>query len=157
MKETKPVKRSKQLAPLSREHHDALLFTWKIKQGLKNGTPPAEISDYIKWYWDNNLKEHFAQEEKILLPYVPGDGEMAKQLKNEHKTIRSLMLKEMNKASLVLLADILNAHIRFEERIFFPYIEQTVSAAELNNIFQELNLHPGCQSKWHNEFWVVKK
>ena len=39
MEEIKPLKRSKELAPLSREHHDGLLFAWKIKQGLANGTP----------------------------------------------------------------------------------------------------------------------
>ena len=37
MEEIKPLKRSKELAPLSREHHDGLLFAWKIKQGLANG------------------------------------------------------------------------------------------------------------------------
>ena len=33
-KEIKPIKRSKQLAPLSREHHDGLMYVWKIREVL---------------------------------------------------------------------------------------------------------------------------
>ena len=44
--EAKPIKRSKQLSPLSREHHDGLLFAWKIRQGFENGTPLEEMRKY---------------------------------------------------------------------------------------------------------------
>ena len=37
---TKPLKRNPNLVPLSREHHYGLLFCWKLKQGLANGTDP---------------------------------------------------------------------------------------------------------------------
>ena len=37
MNQPKPIKRSKELVPLSKEHHEGLLFAWKIKQGLQNG------------------------------------------------------------------------------------------------------------------------
>jgi hemerythrin-like domain-containing protein len=157
MNEPKPIKRSKQLVPLSREHHDTLLFIWKIRKGLKNGTPTAIISRYIIWYWNNFLKEHFIQEEKILLPYLQTDGEMAKRLLKEHDAIRKLILKEMNENSILLLADSLNDHIRFEERKLFPNIEERLSASELNEIFEQLNHQPQCKTQWENEFWISKK
>jgi hemerythrin-like domain-containing protein len=156
MKEIKPVKRSKQLAPLSREHHDALMFIWKIKEGLKNGTPPAIISGYINWYWKNNLQNHFEQEEKLLLPHLPVNDDLAAQLKKEHETIRRLINK-MDDSSATLLADTLNAHIRFEERQLFPHVERVVSTEQLNEIFGQLAHQPQCETQWSNSFWISRK
>ena len=68
--EYKPIKRSKELAPLSREHHEGLLFAWKIKQGLKNETETKLIAEYVQWFWKNHLQEHFTEEEQILAPYL---------------------------------------------------------------------------------------
>lgn len=156
MKEIQPLKRSKQLAPLSREHHDALLFIWKIKQGLKKGTQGRIILDYITWYWKNNLKNHFEQEEKLLLPHLSAHDDLAKQLKMEHKTICQLA-NEIDDNSILSFANVLNAHIRFEERQLFPHIEKKVSPNDLNQIFQELDGVPQCETQWKNEFWVSKK
>ncbi|MEO5946621.1 MAG: hypothetical protein ABIP79_07360, partial [Chitinophagaceae bacterium] len=57
--ETKPIKRSKQLTPLSREHHDGLLFAWKIRQGLENETPLEQLRKYTMWFWQQHIKPHF--------------------------------------------------------------------------------------------------
>jgi len=65
MEEIKPIKRSKELAPLSREHHDGLLFAWKIKQGLANKTSIATLCSYTRWFWTNHMKPHFKDEEKV--------------------------------------------------------------------------------------------
>jgi hemerythrin-like domain-containing protein len=153
----KPIKRSKQLAPLSREHHDSLLFTWKIKQGLNNKTPVQEISLYIQWYWNNFLQSHFSEEEKLLLPYLPATDDLAIQLKTEHEKIKKLIAGSSNNASLALLADTINDHIRFEERQFFPYLEKKLMEEQLNSIYRQLDEHPLCNEKWDNEFWVKKK
>ncbi|HEX4876854.1 MAG TPA: hypothetical protein VFV31_09305, partial [Chitinophagaceae bacterium] len=72
--EIKPIKRSKQLAPLSREHHDGLLFAWKIKQGIANNATVEQMRKFALWYWRQHIKPHFFQEEKILLPYLPPDN-----------------------------------------------------------------------------------
>ena len=85
MNEVKPIKRSVQLQPLSREHHDGLLFVWKIKQGLENRTSSEKLKDYTGWYWRNHIKPHFFQEEKVLLPFIPEGHPMAVQLKKEHR------------------------------------------------------------------------
>jgi hemerythrin-like domain-containing protein len=153
MKDIKPIKRSEQLIPFSREHHDALLFIWKIRQGLKNGTPISTISDYIKWFWQNHLAEHFDQEEKLLLPHLHKTNNLANQLLMEHNLIRSIINKEFNKDSISEFADILDNHVRFEERQLFPHIEQTVSLEDLNEIGKQLNALPHCDTNWKNEFW----
>ena len=157
MKQSEPIKRSHQLAPLSREHHDALVFLLRIKQGLKNGTPIKIISEYINWFWTNNLNNHFQQEERLLLPHLSSDNELASQLKTEHKTIRDLASRELSESDIVTLSNVLNVHIRFEERILFPHIERKIAIDQLNNIFEQLDHPVQCQNSWDNKFWRYKK
>lgn len=152
MAKIQPVKRSKQLVKLSRDHHDALLFTWKIKQGLKNEVSLNRIINYIDWFWTNHLKDHFDEEEKILLPYLAGDDELADQLKAEHASIRNL-ISEKNEESIRSLVDILNDHIRFEERKFFPHLEKLLSDQQLDKIAIQLQDQPHCKNDWLDEFW----
>jgi hypothetical protein len=66
----KPIKRSKELVPLSKEHHGSLLFGWKIKQGLRNGTDPKIIAQFIEWFWQNELQDHFKKEEQVLAAQI---------------------------------------------------------------------------------------
>lgn len=160
-KEIKPIKRSEQLAPLSREHHDGLLFAWKIKQGLENKTSNDQLRNYTMWYWRNHIKPHFYQEEKILLPYMPLDHPMSLQLKEEHDHIRELVLeidKHADTHALQILCDLLNKHIRFEERELFIYLEELLTKEQLDTVFVELEKHPvNCDSEWTEEFWVRKQ
>src|SRR5215470_3358944 len=121
MKKPEPIKRTEQLAPLSREHHEALVFLLRLKHGLKNGTSTTVMSAYINWFWTNNLEKHFAQEEALLLPHLDATDEMAMRLTREHQTVRNLISNEMSQANIALFLELLTAHIRFEEREFFPY------------------------------------
>lgn len=155
----KPIKRSKQLAPLSREHHDGLLFVWKLRQGLGNNIAIEILRNFCNWYWNNHIKPHFYQEEKILLQYISSNHKLAAQLKKEHTDIRELILtidQEADSVTLVLLANLLEKHIRFEERILFPHLEETLSPQQLDIIFQQLEEHPLCSTEWKNDFWIKK-
>ncbi len=162
--EVKPIKRSPQLAPLSREHHDGLLFAWKIKQGLVNKTPLDTLRSYALWYWRHHIKPHFYQEEKILLPYMPATHPFALRLKEEHDHIRELILgldKEADKRNLEILCDLVTRHIRFEERELFQYLEELLSPSQLDDVSGQLDKHPvECDdpntSGWKDEFWVKK-
>lgn len=163
--EIKPIKRSPQLAPLSREHHDGLLFAWKIKQGIENKTSLEVMRRFALWYWRHHIKPHFFQEEKILLPYLSADDPMATRLHEEHDHIRELILgldDEADHRTLVILSDLLNKHIRFEERELFIHLEKILSAEQLDSIYSELEKHPvHCEQDpmaigWKEEFWVKK-
>jgi hemerythrin-like domain-containing protein len=157
MNPSKPIKRSKQLAPFSREHHDALVFLLRIKQGLKNGTAAAMISEYIHWFWTNNLETHFKQEERLLLPHLPEADKLAKQLKDEHESIRALIGGQLDLHAIEQFSNVLNAHIRFEERELFPHIESKVPSDHLNEIFEQLDRPVQCQTSWMSKFWTSKK
>ena len=155
-----PIKRSPQLAPLSREHHEGLLLVWKIQQGLRFNVDPERIRKYILWYWQNHIKPHFYQEEKILQPYIPADNELLQRMIKEHELIREFILgldKEANKEIFSSLATLLSDHIRFEERKLFAYLEQILSKDQLDVIFTELEEHPVCDDEWKDEFWERKR
>ena len=159
MEETKPIKRSKELAPLSREHHDGLLFAWKIKQGIANGTPAETMCNYTRWFWTNHIKPHFKDEEKVLVKFLPIDNPLVQQMIKEHAQIRDMIIsldKEPNQSSLELLAEFINNHIRFEERQLFVYAEETLSPEQLNLIYLELANEPHCDTEWKDEFWVKR-
>ena len=165
MAETKPIKRSKELAPLSRDHHDGLLFSWKIKQGLANGTSVETIGNYTGWFWANHLKPHFEKEEELLIKFLPPDNPLVHQMFNEHTQIRNLIIslgKEPNSNSLHILAELMNSHIRFEERKLFAYVEEVLTPEQLTEISKDLPDGPQCHTDptavgWKDEFWIRKQ
>lgn len=159
MEETKPIKRSKELAPLSREHHDGLLFAWKIKQGLANGTSIDLLVNYTRWFWLNHIKPHFKDEEKVLVKFLPANNPLVQQMIKEHEQIRDLIIsldQEANENSLQLLAEFINNHIRFEERKLFVYAEEILTPEQLNEIYTDLPDNIDCSTEWKDEFWVKK-
>jgi hemerythrin-like domain-containing protein len=159
MEKIKPLKRSKELAPLSREHHDGLLFAWKIKQGLANGTSIETLCNYTRWFWLNHIKSHFKEEEKVLVKFLPGDNLLVLQMFKEHAQIRDLIIsldKEPDSGLLQSLADFVNNHIRFEERELFAYAEKTLTQEQLNEVYKELPHDSRCETEWKDEFWVKR-
>ena len=157
---TKPIQRSKELAPLSREHHEGLLLGWKVKQGLSNGTDLKLIAQYIQWFWKNELIEHFRKEEEILAPYLPSDNELIKRMFSEYEEIKKLVeLTEIepNETLFLQLANLLNEHIRFEERVLFPFAEKLLTPSELEAINHQL-VATHSKNPWTEEgFWIKKK
>ena len=159
MEEVKPIKRSKELAPLSREHHEGLLFGWKIKQGLANHTGIELMAEYTLWFWKNHLMQHFRSEEEILIKHLPADNPLVLQMKTEHEQIKELVKNLGNNPGaevLKLLAETIHNHIRFEERQLFPYAEKKLTREQLNEIFDHLPQVVQCDTEWKNEFWVKK-
>jgi len=159
-KEIKPIKRSIELTPLSKDHHDGLLFAWKIKQGLKYGADIKLIGEYVEWFWKTHLAEHFRQEEQILAPHLPQDNELLQQMLDEHQEIEAMVQINENIPDATLLRSLAQAiddHIRFEERQLFPYAEKVIPAKELNAIFEQLSKEKSECVKWEKEFWVAGK
>jgi hemerythrin-like domain-containing protein len=158
MDEPTPIKRSKELVPLSKDHHEGLLFAWKIKQGLRNGTDPKLIAEFIQWFWKADLQEHFRKEEEVLAVHLPKDNELVLQMMEEHQELEALVrLCEMvvDDDIFIQLADGIHNHIRFEERKLFPYAEKVIPPGELEAINLEL-VKTKPHSKWETEFWLRK-
>lgn len=157
MAENTPIKRSAELSPLSREHHEGLLFAWKIRQGLQKGIEPERISKFTKWFWDTDLQYHFEKEENILAPLITDRLDLKEQLLSEHNEIKNLLKAAENdssKETLQKLSDVVNDHIRFEERVLFKYIEETVSKQDLEAIGNYLSEEKENNAVWQDEFWL---
>jgi hemerythrin-like domain-containing protein len=153
-----PIKRSQELVPLSKEHHEGLLLGWKIKQGLRNGTDINLISKYIQWFWENELEQHFRKEEEVLAPHLPAENELVQQMFREHEEIEALIhinAMIVDEDIFAQLADSLQAHIRFEERVLFPFAEKNIPQAQLEEMYIKL-IVANQKSKWEDGFWLKK-
>lgn len=159
----KPVKRSKELQPLSRDHHHGLLFCWKIKQGLDKSVELDRIKRYISYFSEGHLFPHFDQEEN-LLNLKRADIHCAQAI-NDHIQIKNLIEQILSGDSTSpemfnSLIDDLNKHIRFEERVLFPHLEAILSPEELDKIGNQLNkfeMENHFTDVFADEFWVIPK
>lgn len=160
--EKKPIKRNKHIVQLSRDHHFGLLFCWKIRQGLQKGVALERIRAYINYFWQQHLVQHFEEEENLLFGKISED--VVRQPKDEHQIIR-LLITDINgcgKEDVSLykqLVSLMDQHIRFEERVMFPYIEEHLSESQLQEIAGVLtqNHKESFKDEFSDEFWTKEK
>ena len=157
--ETKPIKRNVNLVPLSKDHHFGLLACWKIGRGIESNIDAGRIKKYILFFWEHYLKMHFEEEETLLFELIEDDKVTA--AKQQHVSIRDMITRlsaseDVNYIFLQDLATALKDHIRYEERVLFPYFEKTLPKEQLENIGDELNEHHVDPSRenYPDEFWL---
>lgn len=158
---SKPIKRSPALVEFSRDHHFGLLLVWKIRQGQRTGIPPVRISNYVQYFYQHDLCHHFADEEAYLFPILALNNPDRIRAEREHAEIRSLVrsLKEdpFDKSWLSLLTDLLESHIRFEERELFNQLQASLGHDELLSLLHNVPARPHIkEGAWEDEFWVRK-
>ena len=147
------------MVPLSKEHHEGLLFAWKIRQGLRNGTDHSLIAAFVQWFWTAELQEHFRKEEEVLVPRLPQDNELVLQMLDEHQQLEALVRicgMVADEDIFEQLADGINNHIRFEERMLFPFAETFISPEVMKEIEGDLAATKP-HTAWEQEFWLSKK
>jgi len=144
------MKRHPALHPLSHDHHQGLI----LAQQLKKGAPqyrgmPSSLDDkkvYAISFYKDELVKHFKDEEEILFPSVIGKNEkvdsLVEEVISEHRKLEALVneLEKTNQLENVMdeLGQLLEKHIRKEERELFVEIEKNLSEAELNNLSVKL-------------------
>jgi len=151
----KPLKRHDSLKPLSREHHHGLLFCWKVRKGLKNNVELERIKQYRDFFFSRHLKQHFKKEEKYLFPLLSDNHPLIKKALKQHKKLNKLFneREELLKA-LSGIEELLDEHIRFEERELFIVIQQEVGAENLTAIEEQIDQPTGDIDKgWEDKFW----
>lgn len=159
--EQKPIKRSGYLLQLSKDHHFTLLFCWKIRQGLKLGVDAERMKKYVAHFREHDMEPHFSEEEQILFAPL-NTGEVQKAI-SEHQNIRQLTSRvlQLNGTDaleqLEALANMVDAHIRYEERELFPYLEKNLSPDQLQAIGHELQKHPPLKDDYTDAFWIKEQ
>ena len=160
MEKLKPIKRSKELAPLSREHHDGLMLVWKIRKGIRKETEPQRIGKYVQFFYRNHLIRHFEIEEQYIFSLLPPTNPVRLEAESQHTELRKMIgeisdPKLLNITCLVGFSDLLEGHIRLEERILFPLIEKEADPglfATYGNMLANEEIL-GC-SVYADEFWL---
>lgn len=91
-------------------------------------------------YWETEGRQHFREEEEILLPrcagFVDPDEPVVAKVLTDHVRIRHLAgtVGGADRPGLEVLHELgaqLEQHVRREERELFPLIEQSLPEAEL--------------------------
>lgn len=137
------MKRIEGLVPLSHDHHHALVVALRLKKGgpasWRDNWPedPSAQKEALAEFAERELMPHFILEEELLFPVCSSSaGELkdaAVDLRNDHNTMRSLLADIASAETaklpglLVSLGTLLEAHIRKEERSFFPLLEGAIS------------------------------
>ena len=135
------MKRDENLQPLSRQHHNGLLMTLLLSKGVKKNANVDTMADFVLDSWEKELNQHFKLEEEILLPALKEktfDRALTDRLLSEHLEIRSLVTR-IKKADFTVddisdFSRLLEQHIRFEERVYFPEAEKQLTPEELKRI-----------------------
>ena len=161
MKSPSPIRRHQSMVSLSRDHHFGLLLVWKIRQGLKKDVAAERISQYVLYFFDEDLKLHFKEEEEELFAYLPTTDTLRLQAEKEHQQIYELIHRldqsPNNSTLLTQFADTLEAHIRFEERTLFNHLQQTLSEAQLKSLEAHTERDRNLDERWTDHFWETKK
>lgn len=154
----KPIKRAETLLPLSREHHFDLLLAWKIRKGIQQEVDPARMAAYICYLDEELMDAHFRDEETLLFDRMPPEDTPCRRARQEHEEIRRLVGEiakgERDTEVFSRLADAVEAHVRYEERELFPYLEQQLPADLHAEIAAALAAkHEGFTEVWDDPFW----
>jgi len=129
------MRRHESLAPLSREHHSSLLLAQLLKKDAPayRGMPaePASKAAYAIEQFLSSIQPHFRKEEQMLGKVKKLNTEidvLADEIIQEHRELTDDFIAIRLSGDLVgdldKLGKKLEKHIRKEERILFPLIEQ---------------------------------
>lgn len=155
----KPIKRHPALVKLSKDHHFGLLLGWKVKKGINNNIDASRIANYILAFADAELLPHFNEEEEDLFSLLSSADNMRLRAEAEHAGIkqwlRQLKAGDYTLEDLVSFTEELSAHIRFEERQLFPYIEAHQNFETYINAVIAHTQHTRIDfdAQWPDHFW----
>ena len=124
------MKRCPELQKLSREHHTALRLALQWRRAAESGIEESIVaaSLHARDVFVSELLPHFREEEIYLLPRLEAAGATAVVARTliEHRAMQRLVreLEIPDGEVLLRLADLLTAHVRFEERELFEDAER---------------------------------
>lgn len=150
------MKRHNSLFVLSYDHQHGLALSIKLKYSKHplSSSLPEEVTALkagLADAFETKLRKHFSLEEKYLVPLFP-DNAMLNRMLDEHRKLEGLYSKilenhgnpdlKQQREKLNLFGELLELHIRFEERELFPMIEQNLSEEQLIKLGENLNKEP---------------
>lgn len=136
--------RDDRLVRLSRDHHHALVLALRIQRELPAADEHAASalqSDAVR-FWIAGLQPHIEVENEALLARIAAHGDvglaLAGRLQREHReldeamtTVRAGGGASDRGAALTRFGSLLGAHIRWEERELFEWMQASLTEDEL--------------------------
>jgi hemerythrin-like domain-containing protein len=140
------MKRTEALQQLSGDHHRALEAALKLRRATDADAETAK-RDFLD-FWRGHGALHFRVEEDVMLPgsaghVDPTDPAVVRVL-TDHVEIRRRAGEladgeRSDPAELNELGELLNDHVRHEERVLFPMIEEALPEDELTRLAQRID------------------
>lgn len=138
------MSRDGRLVRLSHDHHHALVMALRIQRELPRADERATsalLADATR-FWIAGLQPHIEVENDALLARIAAHGDAglahAGRLQREHRELDEAMTAVRNggggaerRAALERFGALLGAHVRWEERELFEWVQSTLSDAEL--------------------------
>ncbi len=139
------MQRHEAIAPLSRDHHGSLILARLLRKNapVYKGLPDnaKDKIEYAQQQFETHIKKHFQQEE-MMLDKLTGMhktiNKLAEEIRQEHRqlinqfnTLHSALIVE---DAMDALGSALEDHIRKEERILFPLLQEHCNDEMLNEI-----------------------
>lgn len=125
------------LLPLSREHHTSLVMARAARKAADDNDDIACLAAVarIEAHWHALMAAHFEQEEQLIwLAAEALDPESVARILTEHDELRMLACGPCDLKPAVRLrrfSDLLVAHVRYEERVFFPQLQSHPCIAQV--------------------------
>ncbi len=158
--EKKPIKRNENIVKLSKDHHASLLFCWKIRQGIKQHAAAERIIKYVQYFWEHHFSSHFNEEEEFLFSSFK-DEKVLKAI-DDHQKIKTFIkginshVAENQEDVFLTLANLVDDHVRYEERILFPHLGNKLSEEQLIKIGHQISPKP-LTDNYEDTFWIKNK
>ena len=136
------MQRSDALAQLSRDHHHGLVAAQRLSRATE--ATLADARQAFLRFWEDEGRQHFHEEEDVLLPafarhVAPADEAIVRVL-TEHVDLRR-RAADLDAGSLEDAHELgrrLHDHIRHEERVLFPMVEASFGDDELSDLGEAL-------------------
>jgi hemerythrin-like domain-containing protein len=135
------MKRSEALRTLSHQHHQGLFAALQLKRADRETAADARQA-FIDFF-EREGARHFRIEEELLLPafarHAGCDERAIVRVLTEHVELRRRgqdleAEADPDEGALRELGERLERHIRFEERVLFPMIEEALPPDELERL-----------------------
>jgi hemerythrin-like domain-containing protein len=156
------AKRRPSLVPLSHDHHHGLALALRLRQGesalLNDGWTHdrQEQAHRVQSFYEEELRSHFKTEEEVVFPVlvelVSVAAPIVAELLKQHFMLESLVTelasakKNFLEEKLIKFGELLDQHIRIEERELFPLYEQNISVEADARVGREVAAMRGVQS-----------
>lgn len=146
------MKRHPALRDLSSDHHAALVQAHRLQRAANaDAATRRKLAHEFLAFFREHANPHFREEEEALLPFFArwGDvnAEPIRQMQREHIFIRrdvTLLAEDETRDAEICktLGEQLEAHVRLEERVVFPLIEEALPEEALGEL-------PAFLAAWH--------